>query len=56
MPEKITIDFSNPEPKKHSLRWDADDKDAVLSTVYIRKGTELDRARRIRVTVEAVEA
>lgn len=51
--EKLIVEFENKTPKNHSVRWDASDKDSVLSTVYIRKPA-FQAARKIRVTIEEV--
>ena len=50
----VSIEFTGKTDKKHSTRWDAADKDAVMSTVYIRK-PDFMGAKRIRITIEVVE-
>lgn len=51
------IEYVARDPKRHSVRWDAEDREGVLTTVYIRTGLDpvLDAARKIRVTVEVLE-
>lgn len=53
MPEKITITFTDKDPKRHSIRWNAEDKDAIVDAIYIRKPA-FQNARKIRLTVEEV--
>lgn len=51
----VVVDFVDRDPKRHSIRWDAVDKDSILSTVYLRKGDPvLDGASKIRVTIEVI--
>jgi hypothetical protein len=54
MPEPIVIEFSDSEMKNHSIRWNANDKDAAVSSVYIRKPV-FQNAHKIRVTIEEVQ-
>lgn len=46
--------FSEKDPKHHTTRWNAESSDALVSSIYIRKGTDLDRAKKVKITVEAV--
>lgn len=51
--EKLTIVFDQPDGKKHSTRFDSSDKDAAVSTIYVRKPF-FQSAKKIRVTLEEV--
>jgi len=51
--EKVIIEFDDKDPKNHSVRWNTADKDAVISSIYIRKPA-FRTAKKIRVTIEEV--
>lgn len=53
--KSVTVTLSNPQPKKHVVRYDADDADAALTSVYINKAAlkSLGDPDEITVTIEA---
>jgi hypothetical protein len=53
MTQTTTIMFDDKEPKNHSIRWNSTDKDAAVSSIYIRKPL-FGTAKKIRVTIEEV--
>jgi hypothetical protein len=59
MPDKTTFTqtFTEKDPKNHSIRWNASEKDASISSLYIGKaaGTIFTSAKRIRITVEVLD-
>jgi len=52
---KVTVELSNPQPKKHVVRFDADDENAGISNVYITKVAmeKLGNPDSISITIEA---
>ncbi len=54
--DKQTITFSNPDGKKHSVRYKAQDSDAAISDVYIRRTAFGDGAipKTVKITLEEV--
>jgi hypothetical protein len=54
-PKKVITELGNPQPKKHVVRYDGDDPDGALTTVYISKEAieELGNPDAIKVTIEA---
>jgi hypothetical protein len=57
MNEKFTQVFEEKEPKNHSIRWNANDTQSAISTLYIGKSADpaFAKAKKIRITVEVVE-
>lgn len=51
---KHSVEMDSRDDKRHSVRWDADEKDGPLATVYLRKPF-FQSSRRIRVTIEELE-
>jgi len=57
---KVVVEMALREPKKHSVRYDAEDKDAAIQALYVMNAgvTALGEpvpAKRIRVTIERIE-
>ncbi|KKN08500.1 hypothetical protein LCGC14_1056180 [marine sediment metagenome] len=54
--ETVTVTLKHKDTKKWSERYDADDKDAAISALYVSKTAFNDGERRpdtIKVTIEA---
>ena len=51
----IVVELGDPSPKKHVTRYDADEPDAALSSVYVNKAAlaKIGNPDSIRVTIEA---
>lgn len=53
--KNIKVELTNPQEKKNVVRYDADDKDAAVSTIYVRKDglKSIGNPKSITVTIEA---
>lgn len=52
--KKLTVTLENPQEKKHVTRYDANDEDAAMSSVYINKAAlkKLGNPAKVKVTIE----
>ena len=52
-PTRVEIPMSKEKDTKNTVRFEADDQDAPITSVYVQKTSELAKATKIVVTVEA---
>jgi hypothetical protein len=54
--KKVAVVLSDPQPKKHVVRYDCAADDAALSSIYVSKAAieELGNPSSIKVMIEAV--
>jgi hypothetical protein len=52
---KVEVEMTMTDPKKHSVRFDADDKEAALSSAYVSNEAmeKLGNPKSILITIEA---
>jgi hypothetical protein len=51
---QVVVELGTPQPKKHSVRFDASDPDAALTSVYVSNAAlaELGDPKKLKVTIE----
>lgn len=53
---KITAKLSDPQPKKHSIRFDEIDKNQPISSIYIKRSAGVDESwTGVKITIEKLE-
>lgn len=54
--EKITVQMTLYEPKRHSVRYNGDGEDPGIQSLYVMNSVlKGERPKRIRVTIEEVQ-
>lgn len=53
--KSVQVVLSEPDEKKHVVRFNSDEDDAAMSSVYISKAAikELGNPKSVRITIEA---